>query len=70
MLEHMVDPKQQIHDLLAAVNKDGNLMLTLPDGRKDAHQALEERDDGTGCWGHIKLWSPLGCCTCTEVFRF
>ncbi|MFK7993210.1 MAG: class I SAM-dependent methyltransferase [Granulosicoccus sp.] len=76
VLEHMVNPEEQLRALLAALNSGGYLILTVPDGRLDTHPALSMRDDGSGYWGHINFWSPESwkifidyCCKGQATFR-
>lgn len=58
VLEHLVDPAGQIEHLLKVTRAGGQLVLTVPDGRRDTHSCLEKRTDGSGYWGHVNFWSP------------
>lgn len=57
-LEHLVRPVDALHALLARVDVNGQLILTVPDGRVDQQEAGERRTDGSAFWGHIHFWSP------------
>ena len=58
VLEHMTDPTGALTTLFDNLSDNGVLILTVPNGRKDQHKALEMREDGSAYWGHINFWSP------------
>mgnify|MGYP005849445491 CR=1 FL=1 len=45
-IEHLTDPEKAVHNLLLALNPQGTLFLTVPDGRIDYSAR------------HINFWSP------------
>jgi 2-polyprenyl-3-methyl-5-hydroxy-6-metoxy-1,4-benzoquinol methylase len=46
VLEHLLYPSMALGNLLHMLNKDGVLMITVPNGRTDTYE------------GHINFWSP------------
>ena len=58
VLEHLVDPAGALERLLGLLDAGGDLVLTVPDGRRDSFGALEPYENGRGYWGHINFWSP------------
>lgn len=58
VLEHLVDPKSQLEELVRMLIRGGLLIVTVPDGRIDAEPARDMRDDNSAYWGHIHFWSP------------
>lgn len=58
VLEHLIDPGRALRRLLAWLRPGGALVLTVPDGRTDAHPAHELYENGLGHMGHINFWSP------------
>ena len=58
VLEHLKYPREQVHKFVSRLNREGRLVLKVPNGRVDTHISKNEREDGTGYWGHINFWSP------------
>ena len=55
-LEHQIDPALAVRQLMKYVKPGGTLVLTVPDGRKDASESGPEYPGGTGYYGHINFW--------------
>lgn len=45
-LEHVYDPELCLRNIIKACKRDGLIVLTVPDGRRDSYK------------GHINFWSP------------
>ncbi|MEM7453287.1 MAG: class I SAM-dependent methyltransferase [Planctomycetota bacterium] len=58
VLEHLKFPADRVHKFIDRLNPGGQLVLKVPNGRTDTLIARNEREDGTGYWGHINFWSP------------
>ena len=58
VLEHIIDPDRALRRLLGWVRPGGALVLTVPNGRTDAHPAHQLYENGLGHMGHINFWSP------------
>ena len=58
VLEHLKYPADRVQKFIARMNPGGQLVLKVPNGRVDTLIARNEREDGTGYWGHINFWSP------------
>lgn len=56
-LEHQVDPAGALKHLMNYRNRDGTLVLTVPDGRVDSLESVGKYPEGTGYYGHINFWS-------------
>lgn len=46
VIEHLLYPNKALQNLLAMIDEDGRLIITVPEGRKDSYL------------GHINFWSP------------
>ena len=58
VLEHLVHPEKALEKMRSLLKPGGQLVLTVPNGRIDQHEAMGKREDGNGYWGHIHFWSP------------
>lgn len=58
VLEHLVEPELALAHLFKSTKPAGDLLLSVPNGRRDQHPAMGAREDGTAYWGHIHFWSP------------
>lgn len=58
VLEHLVDPRRALRQMVDCLSPGGVLVATVPDGRLDTHAPLAMREDGSAYWGHIHFWSP------------
>lgn len=56
-MEHLIDPKKAINNLLNGCNQNGALILTVPDGRMDRTNSVGKYKNNQGYWGHINFWS-------------
>lgn len=56
-MEHLIDPKKAINNLLNGCNQNGALILTVPDGRMDRTKSVGKYKNNQGYWGHINFWS-------------
>lgn len=57
VIEHLTDPDTAIKNLTSSLNKNGKLIISIPDGRKDRFSAGEGSIDGVSFSGHINFWS-------------
>jgi 2-polyprenyl-3-methyl-5-hydroxy-6-metoxy-1,4-benzoquinol methylase len=58
VLEHLTQPTKALKKMAGMMNDGGKMVLTVPNGRLDQHEAYGMRSDGNSYWGHIHFWSP------------
>jgi 2-polyprenyl-3-methyl-5-hydroxy-6-metoxy-1,4-benzoquinol methylase len=58
VLEHLTHPAEALKKMASLLLPGGKIILTVPNGRYDQHEALNIREDGKAYWGHIHFWSP------------
>jgi SAM-dependent methyltransferase len=56
VLEHLEEPDEALQKLLSITRKF--LVLTVPDGRYDTHDAHRHKPEWQAYIGHINFWSP------------